>query len=351
MTTREGFAAAVKKAKEMFPEVNGRPLIPIGSHVFDATGCTSFDKYLMDFLAVDWERDGKTYDRYTDPEYISWLKMFRQLGEEGYLSNEIFTDTRTQMDEKLEQGQYFCMIYQYTDLKDQQKALYANDPNSIYMAIEGPRNSSGEDPTLPISTVSGWTVTLISKNCRDPERAIAFMDYMLSEHGQKIIYLGVEGETYEEKDGIPVLYDDVRKLLDTDRNAYDIKYGADDSYWMLQDNITQMQWNQDSSPAMAQIEDWARKYTVYDGEYDYSFPSESEEANIAANVLELWGDTLPMLLMANSEEEFDQVFADYQKQRDALGYDQLLDAETKYMERAKEKLGIEGENGKYTFTE
>lgn len=31
------------------------------------------------------------------------------------------------------------------------------------------------------------------KNCKYPERAIAFMDYMMSEHGQMLIYLGVEG--------------------------------------------------------------------------------------------------------------------------------------------------------------
>ena len=33
MTTPEGFKAAVEKAAEMFPEVNGEKLIPVGSHV------------------------------------------------------------------------------------------------------------------------------------------------------------------------------------------------------------------------------------------------------------------------------------------------------------------------------
>ena len=78
--TPEGFKAAVEKAAEMFPEVNGEKLIPVGSHVFDNQGNVSFDKYLMNFLAVPWEKDGKYYDRYTDPEYVIWLKMFRQLG-------------------------------------------------------------------------------------------------------------------------------------------------------------------------------------------------------------------------------------------------------------------------------
>lgn len=62
MTTQEGFEAAVKKAVEMFPEVDGKPLIPIGAHVFDGSGCVSFGKYLQNFLAIPWEKDGKLYD-------------------------------------------------------------------------------------------------------------------------------------------------------------------------------------------------------------------------------------------------------------------------------------------------
>lgn len=153
----------------MFPEVNGEKLIPVGAHVFDNEGNPSFDKYLMNFLAVPWEKDGKMYDRYTDEEYLSWLKFFRKLGEKGLLSNDIFVDTRTQMEEKLESGRYFCMIYQWADLTAQQKKLYENNPDSIYIAVDGPKNSRGDDPTLPVSNINGWTITMISKNCKNPD--------------------------------------------------------------------------------------------------------------------------------------------------------------------------------------
>ena len=113
MTTPEGFIA-VKKAAEMFPEVDGDPLIPIGAHVFDNEGNVSFDKYLMNFLAIPWEKDGVYYDRYTDPEYFRWLKVFRQLGEEDYLANDIFVDTRTQMEES-GAGPLQTSIFGYAD--------------------------------------------------------------------------------------------------------------------------------------------------------------------------------------------------------------------------------------------
>lgn len=341
MSTPEGFARAVRKAATLYSDVNGKELIPIGAHVFDETGSVSFDKYLMNFLAIPWEKDGELYDRYTDAEYITWLKMFRQLGEEGYLANDIFVDTRTQMEEKLAEGRYFCMIYQYTDLLAQQRILYENNPESIYIAVEGPRNSNGDDPTLPTTNINGWTVTMISKNCKEPARAIAFMDYLMSEHGQKRIFLGVEGITYDMVDGKPVLRDEVKALLDTNREQYDKVYGADDAYWMLQDNAMQLEWEQESIPAIQQLKDWALKYPTYNGAYDMYLPVESKYAKVETQINKLWSEVLPELLLAPTESEFDAILADFVAQREELGFEALMEEKTAYMIEAKEKLGIE----------
>lgn len=341
MSTPEGFADAVRKAAELYPEENGEELIPIGAHVFDETGSVSFDKYLMNFLAVPWEMDGKLYDRYTDEEYLIWLKMFRQLGEEGYLKNDIFVDTRTQMEEKLAEGRYFCMIYQYTDLLAQQRILAEENPERIYIAVEGPRNSKGDDPTLPTTNINGWTVTMISRNCQNPDRAIAFMDYLMSEEGQKCIFLGVEGITYDMVQGKAVLREEIKELLGSNRVQYDRIYGADDAYWMLQDNVMQLQWEQEAIPAIQQLKDWALKYPVYDGVYDIYLPAESEYASTDAQMNKLWSETLVKLLLAPTETEFDVILQDFVNQREAMGFDALMAEKTAYMLQAKEKLGIE----------
>lgn len=340
MSTPEGFKAAVEKAAEMFPKVDGNSLIPVGAHVFDGVGNVSFDKYLMNFLAVPWEKDGQYYDRYTDPEYITWLKMFRELGEEGLLAPDIFVDTRTQMEEKLAEGRYFCMVYQYTDIMDQQKILYEKDPDMIYMAVEGPRNSSGDDPTLSSTDINGWTVTMISKNCENPDRAIQFISYLMSEEGQKCTYLGVEGETYDIVDGVPVVKEEVSDLLKKDRTAYDAQYGADNTYWMMQNNVMQQQWEQASSPAEEQLMEWAKQYVVYSGQYEIKFESNSEAGIAMAKINELWSKVLPELLMASTEEEFDRILADFVTTRESYGYQEYLDAATEYMNQVKGILGL-----------
>ena len=341
MTTTEGFYAAVKKAKEMFPVVEGKELIPIGAHVFDETGCVSFDQMLMNFLAIPYEKNGTFYDRYTDEEYLRWMKMFRQLGEEGYLLNDIFVDQRTQMSEKLAEGRYFCMLYQHTDMADQQKLLYAKDPDCIYMAVDGPRNINGADYTLPVTGINGLTVTLISKNCEHPERAIAFLDYLMSEQGQLRTFVGVEGVTYDIVDGEVVMKEEVKELLSTDRKNYDDLYGANNAYWMLQNNAMQMKWVTKTEPPIAQLEEWTYPYVQYLGQYEITFSSDSYIGSINTKIERLWSKTVKKLLLAKSEEEFDRIMQEFVEERKQLGYEELLAEKTRRMMENKERIGIE----------
>lgn len=341
MTTPEGFIEAVRKAAEMFPVVDGQPLIPIGAHAFTAKGCDSFDQFLQNFLAVPYEKDGKYYDRFTDAEYIRWLKAFRQLGAEGYLKEDIFIDQRTQMEEKIKQGRYFCMIYQRTDLDAQQKVLYKNNPESIYIAVDGPRNSAGDDYILPGAGTTGWTVTFISKNCEYPDRAIALFSYFISEEGQKTTYLGIEGVTYDEIEGVPVLREDVLNLLNTDRKEYDRLYGGDDTYWMFQNNVMQLPWRPPLSEPLGQMEEWTYPYTHYLEQYTVDLETDSKVGYADMKIQELWGSILPRLLLSSSDEEFDSILEEFVQERQELGFAAVMEEKTTRMIETKKKLGIQ----------
>lgn len=340
MTTPEGFKTAIRKAVEIFPEIDGKPLIPIGSDEFTSIGCNSFDKYLQNFLAVPYEKDGEYYDRYTDPDYIEWLKVFRQLNSEGYLLDEIFVDKRVQLQEKFAEGRYFCLFYQSTDIQDEQKILKDNKPESVYIAVDGPRNSKGDDPVLPSTGINGWTVTLISKNCKDPERAIAFMDYMISEEGQKKVYLGVEGVTYDVVDNEYVIKPEVKELLLRNRDQFNKIYGSADAYWMLQNNVMQDNWVI-FDDSIADLKAWTQPYTKYTAQYDMVFEADTEFANIKSEIESEWSKTLPKLLLAETEEQFDVYLNEFIQKRDELGFDKLMQESTVQMNKLKEKLGLE----------
>lgn len=341
MSTPEGFRDAVKRAAELFPEVDGKPLIPIGADEFTDNGNNSFDAYLQNFLAVPYEQDGKYYDRNTDAEYLRWLKVFRQLGEEGYLKDEIFVDKRSQLEEKIQAGRYFCLFYQSTDIEDQEKLIYQEAPERIYIAVEGPRNSRGEDPVLPVRGINGWTVTYISKNCKNPEKAIEFMTYMLSEEVQKTIYYGVEPAMYEEQEGMITVKEEVQKLLNTDRKAYDELYGADDTYWMLKDSITDTKWKDNQFSLIDDMQKWTRPYTAYTGQYDMNFEEDSESALLHSRLQNIWSETLPKLLLAKNEEAFDSIIDEYCRRRTENGYEEFCRKAEEIFRENKERLGIQ----------
>lgn len=340
MTTPEGFMQAVRDAAAKFPEADGGPLLPIGLYDFDRDGCFSLEGILMNLLAIPFEEDGRKYDRFTHPDYIAWLKVFRQLYQEGYLTDETLVGRRSQTAERVAQGRFFCMLYQYTDIADQQKLLYDKDPGGAYMAVDGPKNSNGDPHTLPGVGINGWTVTLISKSCKDPERAIQMMSYMMSEEGQKLLYCGVEGETYDMVEGKPAIKPEVLDLLNSDRTAYNQKYGAANTYWMLQDEAMQLDWEPPLSGPLAQPEAWTYPYTVYSAEYDSNFAGGTPPAEAYQKIREEWGRTLPKLLMAESDEEFDTLFAAYLAKRDTLGFAVVQEEATQQMLEAKKKLDL-----------
>ncbi|WP_028608590.1 extracellular solute-binding protein [Paenibacillus harenae] len=314
MSTPEGFLGALKAAKEKFPEVDGQPLIPIGLHEFTETGNYSLDAYLQNFLAIPQQKNGKLYDRRSDPTYLKWLKVFRQANEDGLMPTDVYLDEkRLEKDEKISQGRYFAMLYQWSDFTEINQALYQKDPNKVYIAIDGPANDAHDAPTLAGNGISGWTVTLISKNVKDKKRAIAFLSYLLSEEGNKDLHLGEKGVTYDTIDGKDQFLPEVLHLLNSDRQAFDSKYGGSYMYWMLMDTNMKLAWmtGMDAEPAK-QIADWTKGKAISMSEFDILDPDPTTKEGIAEDQhVRLWAKTLPKLLMSKSDAEFDQLFAEF----------------------------------------
>jgi putative aldouronate transport system substrate-binding protein len=341
MRTPEGFLNALKAAKEKFPQVNGQPLIPFGAHEFGDTGNYTFEGYLQNFLSIPMEKDGKLYDRRMDPEYINWLKTFRKANEMGLMAQDIFIDKRAQMEEKIAQGRYFAMMYQRSDMAAQQAALYSKDPNSIYMAIDGPANSKGDAPKLAGPGISGWTLTLISKTAKDPARAIKFLSYLISEEGNKDLYLGEKGVAWDTIEGKDQFKPEVLDLLNKDRSAFDKQYGASYTFWMLMDTNMSLKWAPPSVEPLKSLEEWTKgkttSYAVYDG---INPVGDTEEGIANAKITELWGKTLPRLLTSKTEDDFNKVWNDYVTKAKAAGLDKVQAyQQTKLQENIKKING------------
>ena len=340
MTTPGGFCGAAEKALAEFPSVGGLPLRALGLYDFNKEGNYSLEEILMNFLALPFEKGGAKYDRYTDPDYIMWLKMFRRLNEKGLLGDDLYLDRREQVAEKVAAGQYFCMFYQHTDIADQQLHLYNKDPKSAYIAVDGPMNGNRDRHTLQGVGINGWTVTMISKNCKAPGRAVAFMSYLMSGRGQKLTYCGVEGVTYDEaENGGLEFRGEAMDLLGSDRAEYNRVYGADNTYWMMQDTAMQLDWQPPPRPPLAQPREWTFPYTVYMPEYDVSI-TEANAAEANRLIREEWGRTLPALLLAPDDGEFDRLLEQFVEKRAELGFELVNREWMRLVTEARQKLGL-----------
>ena len=323
MTTPEGFADALRRAAEQFPQVDGMPLIPLGVGDFNEYGNASLSDSLRDFLAIPQEKNGVAYDYVTDPDYLTWLKTLRQLVADGIIKSDFFLDKRQQTLEKIRQGRYFCLIYQWSDMEAELKTIYEQDPERMYIAVDGPKNSSGDNHTLSEVGMNGWTLTFISRDCEDPEKAIQLMSYLLSEEGSELVRYGVEGLDYQMQAGQPQLIGQAAELFQKDYSSYIQQIGANNTYWMLQDMGASL-----PVTALDQIREWSAQYTVNVSAYEVAFAPGSKAAAADEQIKQLWGQTLPDLLLAPTEQEFDQVFQDYLTRRKEMGWDALMQART-----------------------
>ncbi|QEN04412.1 extracellular solute-binding protein [Thiospirochaeta perfilievii] len=342
MRTPEGFLDTLKRAKEMFPEVNGNPLIPFAGEPFNEQGNNSFEKYLQNFLNIPQQIDGKLYDRTSHPEYKRWLKTFREANEMGLLSPDIFIDQRPQIEEKQEQGRYFSMLYQHTDMANQQMSLYQRDPNSIYIAVDGPANAKMDDPVLEGGGISGWTVTLISKNCEDPARAIRFLSYWMSEEGQHDFTLGAPGQ-WETVDGQDQLTKEAMDLMINDRSAYDKEYGGQQTYWMLMDNpmFEGKKWAPQPVTPMKELINWTKPYTASFAQFsNLTIPGYEPESVIGTKQQTMEGKYIPLLIIAESDKEFEDIWAEWQQKKEDINLQAMYDYQQPMYEANCEKLGV-----------
>lgn len=344
MRTPEGFLNALKAAKDKYPKVdNGQPLIPFAVTPFNSTGNTGLEDMLMEFLAVPREQNGQFFDvKCGNPsaDYINWLKTFRKAYENGMIPTDVFVDDRTKIEEKIQQSRYFALLYQWKDAMTPLGQLYANKPDQIYISVDGPANAALDTPKLSVPGYSGWEVTMITKNCKNPDRAIRFMTYGMSDEGQKTIYLGKEGVTYDTVDGKPVIKSEVNTLKNSDMATFKQKYNTYGEIWMFNSSMMNI-WEPDPGMPFTQYREWASGKGAHYGVYDNIRPAaDSDEGDILAKAENKWGEILPKLVMAKSDEEFDKMWKDYEEYKTSISYQKALDYQRQKVAENKQKVGM-----------
>ncbi|MEK5032970.1 extracellular solute-binding protein [Paenibacillus sp. FSL R7-0302] len=338
LSTPEGFLSALQLLKDKYPEYKGQPISPFFAQGNVPYGMT---EYLQNLLAVPHEKDGKVYDRITDPDYIAWLKTFRTAYERGLINVDFLVDSDTQVEEKTNNARYFMMIREWTGMSAVNPMLAAGaNPDSYYIAVDGPQNNKGESAKLFPGNMDGWMVTMISKSTENPERAIRFLTYLASEEGQRDLFLGKEGETWDSVDGKPQLKAEFADMLGSNIEKLEKEYGILDTYWMMRNPVIVNQWRPEKAPVIKQMEDFANAQADIDsGIYKGLDPLGDSDVAVAwSRISQNWEEVLPELITAKDEAAFDKVFESFRSRRDGYGFAQVMEYRQTELDARKAKM-------------
>lgn len=345
MRTPDGWLNALVAVREKFPKVNGQPVQMMGTYGFGEDGNWTFDELLQNCLNIPYEIDNKWFDRRTDPDYRNWFKAFRKAYELGLFTKTMMVENWDQTKERLARGEFFSMLGMQDDFVQTFTDLAARDPDSTYIPVDPPANSKLDNPLFTGGSMNGWVRIGVTTKCKNPERAIKFITYLIGEEGQRDLYLGIEGQTWEMRDGKQKLkkeVDDANKAGWNDVR----KYGAGRTWHIFsQPNITN-QWiypeDDVQVTVMTPFQEYFSKIGVTPMPYTsgISLESNSEEESISLKMNLKFGELLPKLIIAKTDEEVDRLWADYDAYAKEINYQKVLDYKTKTLVENKEKLGL-----------
>ncbi|MDO5291687.1 MAG: extracellular solute-binding protein [bacterium] len=127
-------------------------------------------------------------------EYFKWLN---QMYDEGILDPEFATQTNEEYLEKIAEGRVLGIMDADWNYEKALASLKAsNQYERTYAGLPVTMNETIKCSWLMNQGLSvGWGIG-ITKACKDPVRAIKFIDYLCSEEGQILLNWGLEGVNY-----------------------------------------------------------------------------------------------------------------------------------------------------------
>lgn len=146
-----------------------------------------------------------------EPGYREYLELMHKWYEEGLLDAEYDTNNQTVVDAKMTNGTS-GVTYGFIGgtIGRYVNAMKEKDPNYKLAAAQFPVKNKGDEPRfMECQKEANTPFVAITTNCKDPEAAVKWLDYMYSEEGMILKNFGVEGVTYNEVDGHYVYTDEI----------------------------------------------------------------------------------------------------------------------------------------------
>lgn len=314
----------------------------------------------------------KFEDYFKNPEVKESFQFFNRLYREGLLDEECFTDTNDRTIEKAQQGVPLSIWYVSFDSAQINEGLVSNglsDLQYVQVPIQstsqvaaGQKRMLREEVSRPYAS---WGLT---DKCKQPEKLLEIIEWASSDEGQIMMRSGFEGEHYTVEDGKRVPTDALLKA-GTDSVAFMKETGvcvsstasilaglpifqtraADGQFHGLlyepvykdEATLTDRQkevyqnlgW--ESSQAW-----WEQNGTLVSAgaASSVSIDPTSDLGKTAAKMVEVRTKWSARMVLAESEQEFEQVYSDAMAEYDKLDHQSVIDELNRLYSEIPEEL-------------
>lgn len=152
------------------------------------------------------DEDGKVYYGYATESYKSFLEEMNRWNNEGLFYNWFKKATLIDQEQRLV-GNFAGAVKTQAKELDVDDAdsyiskLKASVPEAKLTAAPWPETADGKALCYSNIASFGTDTTIITSNCKTPEAAAYFIDYLYSAEGSTYLSWGIEGESYEVVNG------------------------------------------------------------------------------------------------------------------------------------------------------
>ncbi|PWV99683.1 putative aldouronate transport system substrate-binding protein [Paenibacillus cellulosilyticus] len=215
--TVQDYENVLKEYVAKHPTTDGQPTIPlllngdgwkrmitVTNPAFIATGAPDDGEYYVNPETYEAQLH---YYRPEEKEYFRWLN---HMYNEGLLDKNSFVQKDDQYQAKIASGAVLGLIsqeWEYGNAENSLKSAGKNDATYGHFPVT--LSDQYQDHELVSAGVDFYGIS-ITKACKDPVRAIQFLDWLASDEGQVLNNWGVEGKQYTlDASGKRVIPDDV----------------------------------------------------------------------------------------------------------------------------------------------
>ena len=305
---------------------------------------------LNGYFAVPREdADGNLVSTIEHPRYLEQLVWVNRLYREGLIDDRVFTDQTAQVQERFASGNVFLYIGNRVGSGNPEamQTLYRSDNQAKYVPVGPLRNYDGERPQQESGGVAGWTVTMIPRTANRPDRIIRLLEFLYSDEGQTLHYLGKEGETFEWTDDGPARWIDEFAQFREEQPSQlvDQRFGLHTFFWAQCDIFSGTFVPQERTPA----EEMTHQIGVATQPYTYNIlpfseldpPGGTDAAGTAAEIDVFWEARIPEMVMAESEDEVRRQLRENIERVYEIGYGEVHAIRNERFQANKQQLGIE----------